>query len=350
MSDHQRWSLRITREDERIEKVLRLVSEDLPNQVCQIIDYGWGESGLSGRELAVAGAVQHFREFLIGKNPLNVSALRQEMYRSRYFEGGRVLTAAISAIDIALYDLAGRALGVPVYQLLGGKHRDYVPGFATTQAPTLDQMIADVKLLLEHGWNVIRANPGFVQQNAEPGIYEPMESVPLTARWLTKIREEVGMGFVLGTDYHHRLSVDEAASFCQRMPAGTLDFLEEPIRAGSEECVGTTPPLRRYRQLPVVLRAAENFIWHVLEAEPLVRVWPLPGAGSAADDALIHQRRAARTFSDGGRVLFAAPDLTGRVKPGNRFTADETVFSDHFTGRVSVHGRLSYVIQMPSGF
>ena len=56
------------------------------------------------------------------------------MYRSQYFEGGRVLTAAISAIDIALHDIKGKALGVPVYQLLGGKQRDRIPTFATTPA------------------------------------------------------------------------------------------------------------------------------------------------------------------------------------------------------------------------
>ncbi len=76
--------------------------------------YGWGESGLSSRELAVIGAVQHFREFLVGRDPMNIGALWQEMYRSNYFEGGRVLTAAISAIDIALHDIKGKALGVPV--------------------------------------------------------------------------------------------------------------------------------------------------------------------------------------------------------------------------------------------
>jgi galactonate dehydratase len=64
--------------------------------------YGWGESGLSGRELAVAGAVNHYREFLIGRDPRRIGALWQEMYRSQYFEGGRVLTAAIAAIDIGV--------------------------------------------------------------------------------------------------------------------------------------------------------------------------------------------------------------------------------------------------------
>lgn len=58
--------------------------------------YGWGESGLSSRERAVEGAILHFREFLIGKDPMNIGTLWQEMYRSNYFEGGRVLTAAVA--------------------------------------------------------------------------------------------------------------------------------------------------------------------------------------------------------------------------------------------------------------
>ena len=81
--------------------------------------------------MAVVGAINHYREWLICRDPMRMGALWQEMYRSQYFEGGRVLTAAIAAIDIALYDIAGKALGVPVYQLLGGKHREWIPCFAT---------------------------------------------------------------------------------------------------------------------------------------------------------------------------------------------------------------------------
>ena len=73
--------------------------------------YGWGESGVSGRELAVVGAIQHYREFLVGKNPLTIGAIWQEVYRSQYFEGGRVLLSALAAIDIALHDIVGKALG-----------------------------------------------------------------------------------------------------------------------------------------------------------------------------------------------------------------------------------------------
>ncbi len=203
--------------------------------------YGWGESGLSGRELAVAGAVKHYREFLLGRDPMRAGALWQEMYRSQYFEGGRVLTAAISAIDIALYDIAGKALGVPVYQLLGGKQRDYIPCFATMWGASAEELIEKAKLLIDNGWNVIRTVPGYTSVTGyksggeEQGIWEPWESVGVTAQRLTKLREAIGPEPVLGIDYHHRLSVAESASFCQRMPSGVLDFLEEPIRDETPE-------------------------------------------------------------------------------------------------------------------
>jgi len=216
--------------------------------------YGWGESGLSGRELAVAGAINHYREFLIGQDPMQIGRIWQEVYRSQYFEGGRVLLAALSAIDIALYDIAGKALGVPVYQLLGGKQRDVVPCFATTGGDTVEQMIEKVQMLIELGWQCIRVGPAAgkatsrIDKRAVPAdqsapsspaadalIFEPRESIGVTAEWLTKLREAVGPTPVLGIDYHHRLSVAEAASFCQRMPSGTLDFLEEPIRDETPE-------------------------------------------------------------------------------------------------------------------
>ncbi|MCA9839691.1 MAG: mandelate racemase/muconate lactonizing enzyme family protein [Trueperaceae bacterium] len=232
--------------------------------------FGWGEAGLSGRELAVVGAVQHYREFLLGANPFNIAALWQEMYRSQYFEGGRVLTAAISAIDIALYDIMGKALGVPVYQLLGGKHRDYVPCFATTPASSQEQLIDNVKLLQEHGWTVIRTTPAGKPEWSTPSsdakgqsshIFEPRESLGITAGWLSKLREEVGQELVLGIDYHHRLTVAEAASFCQRMPAGTLDFLEEPIRDESPEAYEA---LRRMTDIPFAIGEEMSSKWQFL--------------------------------------------------------------------------------------
>ncbi|MDP2950482.1 MAG: mandelate racemase/muconate lactonizing enzyme family protein, partial [Chloroflexota bacterium] len=109
--------------------------------------HGWGEAAVSTRELAVQSAVTHYREFLIGQDAMLIGALWQEMYRSQYYEGGRVLTAAISAIDIALHDAVARKLGVPVYQLLGGAHRKFVPCFVTSPAPMGPEVVEDAKRL-----------------------------------------------------------------------------------------------------------------------------------------------------------------------------------------------------------
>jgi galactonate dehydratase len=159
--------------------------------------HGWGESGLSGREKAVIGALEHYREFLVGRDPMAIGALWQEMYRSQYFEGGRVLTAAISAIDIALHDIKGKALGVPVYQLLGGKQRDHVPTFATTRGPCGPEIIDQARELMAAGWDAIRLFPA---DHESGGAYEPRQSISETARWCVKAREALGDRVVLGVD------------------------------------------------------------------------------------------------------------------------------------------------------
>jgi galactonate dehydratase len=220
--------------------------------------HGWGESGLSGREKAVVGAIEHYREFLIGRDPMAIGALWQEMYRSQYFEGGRVLTAAISAIDIALHDIKGKALGVPVYQLLGGKQRNHIPTFATTKGPCGPQLIDQARELMAMGWNAIRLFPS---DHDSRGVYEPRQSIGETAKWCTRAREELGDTVVLGVDYHHRLSVAEAASFCQKMPSGTLDFLEEPIRDETPEAYEA---LRKLTDVPFAIGEEFSSKWQFL--------------------------------------------------------------------------------------
>ncbi len=235
--------------------------------------FGLGESGVSGRELAVAGALRHYREFLLGRDPRRIGALWQELYRGQYFEGGRILTGAISAIDIALHDVVARSLGIPVYQLLGGAHRDRIPGFPTSFGLDGPQAVEGARRLIAEGWNVIRFGPA-EGNSSDPGdeqLYEPRHSIALSAEWITAVREEVGNGPVLGIDYHHRLNVAETASFCQMIPPGTLDFLEEPIRDESPEAYaalrGMTPvPFAigeefssKWAFLPYIERGLTNF-------------------------------------------------------------------------------------------
>ena len=162
---------------------------------------------------------------------------------------GRTLTAAISAIDIALHDLVSRSLGVPVYQLLGGRHRDFVPCFVTAWGNG-QEMIDSAQSLIGQGWKVVRTGINHPDTGDDATLFEPRESIAMTAEFLVKLREQVGREVVLGIDYHHRLSVAEAASFCQMMPTGTLDFLEEPIR---DECPDAYKVLRGMTPVPFAI-------------------------------------------------------------------------------------------------
>ena len=220
--------------------------------------FGWGESGLSGREKAVVGAIEHYAELLLGRDPFQIGAIWQALYRSQYFEGGRVLQAAISAIDIALYDIKGKALGVPVYELLGGRQRDRIPTFATTYGEPGPEMLEQAKMLIEHGWTAMRLSPSG-HENRE--VYEPREHIAKSAKWLVKAREALGDEVVLGIDYHHRLSIAEAASFCQKMPMGTLDFLEEPIRDETPEAYES---LRTMTDIPFAIGEEFASKWQFL--------------------------------------------------------------------------------------
>ncbi|MEV8466877.1 mandelate racemase/muconate lactonizing enzyme family protein [Fluviibacterium sp. DFM31] len=219
--------------------------------------YGWGESGLSGREKAVLGALEHFEHDLIGSDAMAIGRIWQQLYRGQYFEGGRVLLAAMSAIDIALHDLKGKALGVPVHDLLGGKQRDRVPTFASTQAGDFANARAHARALKDLGWNCIRLFPDMSHQ----GTFEPQEHLARSAELCRDVRADLGDNVILGIDWHHRLSVAEAAAFCQKLPSGTLNFIEEPIR---DEAPSAYEALRRLTDIPFAVGEEFASKWQFL--------------------------------------------------------------------------------------
>jgi galactonate dehydratase len=204
---------------------------------------GVGEGGISGRELAMQGMLEHFSGFLIGEDPRRIEHLWQTMYRGAYFEGGKITAATLSAVDIALWDILGKWLGVPVYQLLGGASRERVQCFASPGVLNGPACVERARQLADSGWRYLRFVPGMDDEgwsDDDGDVYEPFESIELAVYWLGEIRRALGSSVELSIDFHHRLSVAEAALFCQRTEPLNLHFVEEPIRAESAEA---------YRQL-----------------------------------------------------------------------------------------------------
>jgi galactonate dehydratase len=209
---------------------------------------GVGEGGISGRELAMQGMLEHFSGFLIGEDPRRIEHLWQTMYRGAYFEGGKITAATLSAVDIALWDILGKSLGVPVYQLLGGASRERVQCFASPGVLNGPDCVEQARELADAGWRYLRFSPGIGDagwSDDHNDVYEPFESIELAVHWLGEIRRTLGSSVELSIDFHHRLSVAEAALFCQRVEPLHLHFVEEPIRAESADA---------YRQLRSMTR------------------------------------------------------------------------------------------------
>src|SRR5688572_3332045 len=113
---------------------------------------GVGEAGITSRELAVVGAIEHFKPLLIGQDANRIEYIWQMLHRGGFFPGEKIVCAAISAIDIALWDIQGKARGVPVYQLLGGLARDKVVCYPHNTGRTLDELVASCVRTTAEGW------------------------------------------------------------------------------------------------------------------------------------------------------------------------------------------------------
>lgn len=218
---------------------------------------GWGESGLASRERAVAGALEDLGGWLEGRDPLAPGAIWEALHRRPGAARDRVGAALVSAIDIALHDIAGKALDLPVYRLLGGALRDRVPTFGCVRADAAGPLIEKARASMALGWRCLRLG----WRTDDPGIFDPAEAVGRWPAILAEARAALGPRVMLGTDLHHRFSVPEAAGFIARCPEGTLDFVEEPIR---DETPSAYAALRRLARVPLAIGEEFTSRWQFL--------------------------------------------------------------------------------------
>ncbi|MCE2473139.1 MAG: mandelate racemase/muconate lactonizing enzyme family protein [Anaerolineae bacterium] len=211
---------------------------------------GIGEAGITGRELAVQGAIDHFRPLLIGQDPFRTEHIWQLLFRGGFFPAQRILTAAIAAIDIALWDIKGKALGVPVYELLGGRVRDRVLTYNHNGGDTVEELVECCQRSLEEGWKVLRWGLGH-----EPdGLLEPDVEVRRAIREFEALRLALGGDVKLALDVHTRLNPADALWLCQEAEQHRPYFIEDPLRVENSQS---------YRQLrartTVPLAAGEQY-------------------------------------------------------------------------------------------
>jgi galactonate dehydratase len=185
---------------------------------------GVGEGSLPGHPLAVAAAVDEYREYVVGEDPARIQHLWQLMYRQPFFRGGAVAFSALSAIEQALWDIKGKVAGLPVYELLGGRCHDRIKLYANGPSGATAEEVADsARSLVEDGFNAMKT-----------GLEAPVLPIQgdafcrRAAEHLESLRSAVGDDVEIAWDAHGRLSPAMSIKLAGELERYNIWFLEEP--------------------------------------------------------------------------------------------------------------------------
>ncbi|MCY4580963.1 MAG: mandelate racemase/muconate lactonizing enzyme family protein, partial [Chloroflexi bacterium] len=214
--------------------------------------YGLGEVGIPRWGNAVASAIEHLSQFVIGEDPFSTERLWQRMFRGGFFPADKVYCCAISAIDIALWDIKGKALKMPVYKLLGGPVRDKVVSYPHTQGSTTEELIANSKKAVAEGWKFVRwglaETGGVFEYQGMDGLLEPVESMRIAEEQMALVREAVGPDIQMCLDIHTRLDTAHSVALCRALEPYRPFFIEDPLRS---ENPTSYRALARHVSLPI---------------------------------------------------------------------------------------------------
>jgi galactonate dehydratase len=185
---------------------------------------GIGEGSLPGHPLAVAAAVEEYRQYVVGEDPARIQHLWQRLYRQPFFRSGAVTLSAMSAIEQALWDIKGKVAGLPVYELLGGRCHDRIKLYANgPSGETLDQYAESGRALVELGYSAMKT-----------GVTVPVRPVQgdavirdVTVRF-EALRAAVGDEAEIAFDAHGRFSPAMSIKLARALEPYNVWFLEEP--------------------------------------------------------------------------------------------------------------------------
>src|SRR3954451_11842814 len=251
--------------------------------------YGLGDATLNGRELAVASYLSdHLVPCLIGRDPFQTEDIWQYFYRGAYWRRGPVTMSAIAAIDMALWDIKGKALKTPVYNLLGGKSRNGVMVYGHANGKDVQQTIDEVGKYIGMGYLAVRARSGVPGLQSTYGVgrgqlfYEPAEKgLPPENLWSSEkylmhvpklfeaLRVKFGDDVHLLHDSHHRLTPIQAARLGKELEPYHLFWLEDAVPAELQEGFRI---VRQHTTTPLALGEIFDSVWdaNVLISEQLI--------------------------------------------------------------------------------
>jgi len=204
---------------------------------------GWGEPVIEGRARSVETAVNELSEYVIGKDPARINDIWQAMYRTGFYRGGPILMSAIAGIDQALWDIKGKVLNAPVYELLGGLVRDRMKMYSWVGGDRPADVIAGIKKLQAIGFNTFKLNGC-----EEMGLIDTSKTVDAAVAVVAEIREAFGNEIEFGLDFHGRVAAPMARILIKELEPYRPLFIEEPVLAEQAEYY---PKLAAMTHLPI---------------------------------------------------------------------------------------------------
>ena len=219
--------------------------------------YGIGEAGLKRRGTAIAEVVKSFEPDLIGADPSRIEHLWQVMFRGGFFPGGLVQSSAVSAVDIALWDLKGKALGVPVFDLLGGLTRERVVCYPHIgERDVLERLVANCQQRQSEGWRFARW--GVSDPTGDGSVFEPQRAVRYAVEQVKAVREACGDDFEICVDVHTRLDPSAAIQFCRSVEQYRPFFVEDPLRSENAQSLRM---IRQQTSVPIAVGEQWDSKW-----------------------------------------------------------------------------------------
>lgn len=191
---------------------------------------GWGETTLEGKPRSTMAAVDEIADYLMGKDPLRIEHHWQHVYRSAFFRGGNILMSALSGIDQALWDIAGKYYDVPTYQLLGGAVRDRIRvyahwGIGSTTDKGKERARQRLEMLQKKGgYKAFKSGPG-----GKWRAHEPPAFIDAFVKCAYLMREWVGPDVELAFDFHGKMTPALAIEVCHEIKGMRPMFVEEPV-------------------------------------------------------------------------------------------------------------------------
>ena len=204
---------------------------------------GWGEPVLEGRAETVRQAVLELSDQLIGKDPRKIEDLWQMMYRGGFYRGGGIMMSAISGIDQALWDIKGKWLGVPVYELLGGRCRDKVKVYGWVGGDRPSDTVKGALERKEAGYQAIKMNG-----TTETNYIDSYGKIDEVVERMAAVREAVGSDFGIGIDFHGRVHRSMARILAKELEPYRPMFIEEPLLP---ENLDELASLLRHTSIPI---------------------------------------------------------------------------------------------------